>query len=363
MELNLQGKIVPFVLEFKDQTATLFNSSEKRVLHYSQGKDGSIDIPILGFDAAFKLKKINNTLSGYWIKFNRSPEYKLSIMGMKLAKPYTYLKEPLQNFPSKWQLTFDGDKKSNLLSFTNSETSFHGSIITQTGDYRFLTPKIKDNNLSLFGFDGAYAFFIEAKRINDKLQGTLYSGLSYNKKFTAQANKDFKLKDPEQITSYDGDITKLNFKTLSGEDYQLSDDNGKVRVLQIFGSWCPNCIDETAFINNWKKRNKNLNVHFSLIAFERSPDKKHALKQLKKAKDNYGINYPILIGGYTKKDKVKSILPGLENFISFPTTIYIDKQGKVRKILASFQGPATGQYYNEFSRNFDLFLKKLAQEE
>jgi thiol-disulfide isomerase/thioredoxin len=137
---------------------------------------------------------------------------------------------------------------------------------------------------------------------------------------------------------------------------------GKVQVLQIFGSWCPNCIDETQFINNWRKNNSDLDIKFALLAFERSPNKEHALKQLRKAKANYSIDYPILVAGYTKEDKVENVLPGLEDFISFPTTIYIDKKGKIRKILASFQGPATGKYFDEFSRSFDLFLKKLSQE-
>ena len=126
--------------------------------------------------------------------------------------------------------------------------------------------------------------------------------------------------------------------------------------------WHSGYYHRQAFAKKWRSKNQDLNIKFSILAFERSPNKKFARIQLKKAIKSYSIDYPILIGGYTKEDKVSNALPGLENFISFPTTIYIDKKGRVRKVLASFQGPATGIKFEEFSKNFDLFLKKLNQE-
>jgi thiol-disulfide isomerase/thioredoxin len=361
MELQLQGKRIPFTLEFTDKDVKLFNATEVITLATKIDKN-KVTISMQGFDASIELDKSGPVMKGFWIKHNRTPEYKLPVLGMKLAAT---LKENFKEeklLPKKWKMKFEGNEDPALLVFTEEKNQLYASIITQTGDYRFLTPRIKEDNLVFYGFDGAYAFYIEGKLKPDYYSGVMYSGATSNTKFSASPDENFSLKDPEQITKYKKDITKLSLPVLSGSKYSIKENLGKVQVLQIFGSWCPNCIDETKFIKGWKSNNKDLGIQFALIAFERSPNKKHALVQLKKAKKTYGIDYPIMIGGYTEEDKVSNVLSGLENFISFPTTIYIDKKGKVRKVLASFQGPATGRYFEDFSRNFDLFLKKLAAE-
>ncbi len=361
MELQLQGKKIPFNLEFTKDDVKLSTMAETLTLS-RQIEKGKITIPIQGFDASFELVQTGPVIKGYWIKHNRTPEYKVPVIGMKLAATLKNNFKEEKLLPRKWKVKFEGNEDPALLVFTENKNKFYASVITQTGDYRFLTPRIKEDNLVLFGFDGAYAFYFEGKIKGSSYTGKMYSGANYNTQFSATVDSEFKLKDPEQITKYKKDITKLSLPLLIGESYSIKNNLGKVQVIQIFGSWCPNCIDETKFIKSWKANNSDLGVKFSLIAFERSPNKKHALVQLKKAKKAYDIDYPIMIGGYTEEDKVSDILPGLENFISFPTTIYIDKKGKVRKILASFQGPATGKYFDDFSRNFDLFLKKLASE-
>ncbi len=99
-----------------------------------------------------------------------------------------------------------------------------------------------------------------------------------------------------------------------------------------------------------------------MIAFERSPDKVQARRMVAKAKSLYRIDYPIFIGGHTSEDKVSDVMPGMENFISFPTTLFIDKKGRVRKIHAGFSGPATGKYYEKFAMDFDQTIEKLLSE-
>ena len=137
---------------------------------------------------------------------------------------------------------------------------------------------------------------------------------------------------------------------------------GKPTIVQLFGSWCPNCIDETKFIKNWRAQNPDSDLQFIMVAFERSPTQAHAVTQLKKAQKLYQIDYPIFIGGHNSDFKVPEIIKGLKNFISFPTTLYVDKKGKVRKVHAGFAGPATGQYYEQFSTEFQQMVLKLISE-
>jgi hypothetical protein len=55
-------------------------------------------------------------------------------------------------------------------------------------------------------------------------------------------------------------------------------------------------------------------------------------------------------------------LPMLNHVLSYPTTVYIDKTGKVRKIQTGFNGPATGEKYEEFQQQFESFTGKLLAE-
>ncbi len=366
LELQIQKQAIPFILEFKSNNkVTLYNGKEEINLNYETNDNSKdIKIDILNYDAAIVLSKMGNTLKGNWIKYNRSPEYKVPIFGMKqLSKKHSDFKK-INSLPKKWEMSIGSkNKKQAILLFTQEQELTYASILTQTGDYRYLTPSLEGKKLKLYGFDGVFAFLLSGEISKSGLySGDIYSGKSWNESFSANENDNFELKDPESITSYKGDFSKLELKDLNGKPYKLGVKSDNVRVLQIFGSWCPNCIDETKFITKWIENNKNKAVDFYMLAFERSPNKIHAKKQIKKVKKLFNINYPILIGGFTTQDKVATVLPGLENFISFPTTIFIDKLGKIRKIHAGFNGPATGKYYERFTDNFDRFINDLLME-
>ena len=366
LDLQIQKQAIPFVLEFLDnKKVLLYNGKEEINLSYSKDKKSKkIKIEISGFDAAIVLSKVGNTLKGSWVKYNRKEEYKVPIFGMKQVNKKLLNFEKLNKIPKKWKMSIGSkDPQEGILLFTQGNEFTHASVLTQTGDYRYLTPTLTAEGLTLYGFDGVFAFLFKGKlKSNTEFAGTMFAGKSWSETFNAKPNKDFELKNPEGITSYKGDFSKLFLTDLDGKLYNPGEVSKNVKILQIFGSWCPNCIDETKFITKWRKANPNKKVEFYMVAFERSPNKAHAIKQIKKARKLYQIDYPILIGGYTKEDKLSKVLPGLENFISFPTTIFIDKKGKIRKIHAGFNGPATGKYFHNFSLHFNSFLDKLLNE-
>ena len=130
------------------------------------------------------------------------------------------------------------------------------------------------------------------------------------------------------------------------------------------GSWCPNCLDESKFLAEFYKQNRALDIAIVGLAFEHAKTEEKAFSSIKKLKDKVGIEYPILLAQYGSVDKQKAQekLPMLNHVLSYPTTIFIDKQGKVRKIKTGFNGPATGEKYLSFKREFDAFVSMLANE-
>jgi hypothetical protein len=52
----------------------------------------------------------------------------------------------------------------------------------------------------------------------------------------------------------------------------------------------------------------------------------------------------------------------LKGTVSFPTTIFIDRSGKVRRIHTGFTGPGTGEHYHQFVKEFNVFMSELLGE-
>ena len=157
---------------------------------------------------------------------------------------------------------------------------------------------------------------------------------------------------------------EFSFPGLDGNAVSLKDEKyqDKVVMLQIFGTWCPNCMDETKFYANWYKNNKEKGVEIIGLAYEAKDDFEYAKARVEKMKLKYNVAYDYVIAGIYNKEEAAKTLPMLNHVLSFPTTIFIDKKGKVRRIHTGFSGPATGKYYEEFVEDFNNFMSKLINE-
>jgi len=98
------------------------------------------------------------------------------------------------------------------------------------------------------------------------------------------------------------------------------------------------------------------------LAFENAKEEQ-AVKNLKRLKERLSIPYPILLAqtGTASKKKAAEKLPMLNHVLSYPTTIFINKNGQVQKIHTGFNGPATGQKFLDFKKEFESFVEKLVK--
>jgi len=178
--------------------------------------------------------------------------------------------------------------------------------------------------------------------------------------------KNATLPDANKLTFLKEGFHKINFKfpDLNGKMVSLTDKKyqNKELILQIFGTWCPNCMDETNFYSQWYKKNKDKNVAIIGLAFEAKPDFNYAKARVENMKKRLNVTYDFLIAGTYKNNGASKALPMLNHVMSFPTSIIIDKKGIVRKIHTGFSGPATGKYYENFKIEFNNFINKLLAE-
>jgi peroxiredoxin len=252
--------------------------------------------------------------------------------------------------------------------FSENDGIVTGTIRTTTGDYRYLEGVIDGTTMKLSTFDGAHAFLFEAEIKDSILNGVFYSGNHWKEPFIGKRNENYELPEADSLTFLKEGYERLEFSfpNTEGDMVSLQDEQfqNKVVLVQIMGTWCPNCLDETKFYSKYYDKNKNDALEIVALAFEYAPTEERAFASINRLIEGVEVPYEVLLAQYgtSSKKKANQKLPMLNHVLSYPTTIYIDKKGVVRKIHTGFNGPATGEKYDEFVAEFDSFVGKLLDE-
>lgn len=371
-EIHMQEFKLPFlfdvVKENENYAVTLNNGAEEFEMDNVKVTADSLMFSLHIFDIDIKAKINGDQLEGLYIK-NYTPDYQLPFTA-EFNKTQRFQEEKsTTDFDGKWDITFydkNGSTSKGIGIFEQKENLLSGTIMTPTGDYRFLEGTNTANEFELVTFDGNHAYIFQAEKKTDSIFGTFYAGKTFNQPFVGVKNPDIELPDANALTFLKEGYDKLEFTfpDLEGNPVSLTDEKyqDKVVVVQIFGTWCPNCMDETIFFRDWYEQNKDRGVEFIGLAYELKDDFEYAKSRVEKMKENMNVNYDFLIAGTSNKDAAAKSLPMLNHIMSFPTTIFIDRQGKVRKIHTGFSGPATGDYYTKYVDEFNFFMDSLLSE-
>ena len=280
--------------------------------------------------------------------------------------------KPSKNVTGIWETVFSkdiaGDEYIAKGIFKQEGDKVIGTFRTTTGDYRYLEGVMDGDFMKLSTFDGAHAFLFTAKVTDSTMEGQFYSGNHWKAPFVAKRNATYELPSANELTFLKEGYDRIDFTfpNSSNEPVSLNDDRfkDKVVIVQIMGTWCPNCLDESKYYAEFYENNKDKDIEFVALAFEYSRTEEQAFKRIENLKEKVGIEYPILLAQYGTDDKAKAQekLPMLNHVLSYPTSIFIDKTGKVRKIHTGFNGPATGEKYLEFKNEFEAFVAGLLAE-
>ena len=367
-------KELPFV--FKVDSAkqmTIYNAEEKIQVDDISVKGDSVFIKMPVFDAQI-IAVIDDTgnLRGSYTKGPKNIKVPFeAIYDVHFRYPTTStIHNPIEG---NWEVTFspntEDSYKAKGVFKDGLDNKIKGTFLTETGDYRFLEGVLDEERLSLSCFDGAHAFLFDGLVKKDSItSGMFYSGNHYKEPWVAVRNDSYELTDPNTLTYLKEGYDKIEFSfpDLNGKHVSLTDARfkGKAVIIQIMGSWCPNCLDESKYLSQFYKANKSDDFEIVALAFENAKTIEKVTSNLTRLKDKIGIEYPILIAQTKSASKKLAAekLPMLNHILSYPTTIFIDKKGVVRKIHTGFNGPATGDKYIQFTKEFEAFVMKLCNE-
>ena len=362
-----------FYLQQSNKKSTLYiiNASEKiKVENILFNKD-SVFIKMPVFESSFKARIENEKWNGVWIKGTSSDDQVLPFTANK--NTVAIVKKSEYNISGRWEVKFGGDKTKSdesIAEFKQAGNKITGTFLTPTGDYRFLSGIVDGKNIKLSTFDGAHAFLFTAEisSANQIVNGMFYSGAKSKQSWTAVKNAGAKVVTNTVAMHLKPGEEKLNFHfpDLDGKEVSINDERfkNKVVVIQILGSWCPNCMDETAFLSDYYNKNKQRGIDMLALAYEYSTDFNRSVKSLRKFQQRFNVQYPMLITGVKVSDTLRTekTLPQVTPIKVFPSSIIIDKKGKVRKFDTSFFGPGTGAHYEEFKKEFYATIEELLKE-
>lgn len=368
---------VTFLVDKEKQLShiTIINADEHIVLNEVNSLGDSVFITFSTFDSELRFKVIKkNYISGVWINHARKGFYAIPFWSMNDRIPRFNRLPKLIDVKGKWEVTFsyDKDPEKALGIFEPNTTGcshvspdiIKGTFLTETGDYRFLEGVVSSDSLYLSTFDGSHAFLFKAKMTNDTLWGKFYSGTHYETNWYAVRNENFELRHPDSLTYIiNKKPVEFSLQALDKSYYTYPNDetNGKVTLIQIMGTWCPNCLDESVYLAELKSTYGDA-LQIVSVTFETQPTLDEKIEKIEKYKRVLGLDWTFLIGGDACKPCAGEIFPMLNDIISFPTLIFIDKEGNIRKIHTGFNGPGTGEYYQEFVSETNAFIAELMQE-
>lgn len=380
LQLNDSTQL-PFTFEVRHDLDLYFidiiNGTERIVVSEITLKKDSLFFRMPVFDSEFLCKIKDDSISGKWINHARKDKNVISFRAVrceeKCADKSVFASTQYFNLEGKWECDFspgtaDASKALALIEQTDPHKYISGTFLTETGDYRFLDGRLNNSRgFYLSCFDGAHAFLFTGKMKGDSIvNGRFYSGAHHYEPWLAKRNEKFELRNPDSLTYLKPGYTGIdfNFRNTEGKSVSLKDERyrNKVVIVQIMGSWCPNCMDETKFLAPFYDRYQPKGLEIVALAFERTDDFAKAVSNIERSKKRFGAKYEFLITMKTGKDQASEALPMLSSVMAFPTTIYIDKKGRVRKIYTGFNGPATGAAYTKFAEDTERFVEKLLAE-
>ena len=359
LEIQVQDKTLPIVLERTSTGLTLHNSNIQNEL--TKVDELTFEIPPYESALVFDDKEFK---SGYWVRYNRVPEFKLPFTSTNISSPKRFSSPSKLKLEGEYEISLGNDKA--LGTFKTREGIIQGSIISPYGDFGHIEGFIdEENKIHLYSFDGIFSYIFEGDFSKDEIKnGKAYSGQTWNETFSAKLNPDFKVQYPKASDILVSEDTHLSFKvkSLNNALYQYdSRQIKKVQIVQIFGSWCPNCQDETRFLASWYPQHQD-QVDLIALAFERSSSEVMAIKNIKKSLAKLKPPYAFFLATSDSQEEVSSIIPQVKKLTAYPTTFILDKTGKTRYVHVGFNGPQTGHHYDQFVKEFEKEIQTLINE-
>jgi peroxiredoxin len=371
--LREDGNHIVFNVEVKYENGKpvwyVRNAKERIAVTNIQVINDSLIVRMPVFESSFYLKNFGNELRGNWVRGTGGADQVIPVkFEAGISQRFEKKSDAAKNITGRYAVTFSNDRRSRpaVAEFKQTGSDLTGTFLNPSGDYRFLEGIVDGDTLRLSTFDGHHAYYFKAKVQGDSIvSGSYIAGPTFVERWKAVRDENAKIADTLSAVYLKPGEERLDFHypDLDSNVVSINDERfkNKVVVLQLMGSWCANCMDETAFLSDYYDKNKNRGIEMLALAYEYSENFNRSKNSLRKFQQRFNVNYPMLITGVRAGDSLRTekTLPQFTTIRMLPTTIFIGKDGKVKKIHTGFNGPGTGEHYDRFKKEFDATIDEL----
>jgi len=368
-KLNLNGVEIPFKIEFTGSGSTFkgwfFNGDEREVSTSGNLENGSLILNFADYAAQLSATVKDGAMEGRWVS------------AQKTVFPMQATRHIPQEPASVAAPAIDGLWEIEGVASTKGESTWRlivqqkgpdasAAILRVDGDTGALTGSYDGSRFVLSHFSGARpSLLVLTPRPDGSLSIDLASSHGHNeykalRPVAARAqglpapvdpSQHTRVKNPSQPFVFS--FPDLNGKQVSNDDARF---RGKVVLVNITGSWCPNCHDEAPFLAELYRKYRNQGLEIVALSFEEADQLKDPTR-LRAFIQKNGIQYTVLLGGEPSEAKDK--LTQAENWNAWPTTFFVDRDGLVRQVHTGFPSSASGPFYIQAKRDFESSVERL----
>jgi len=350
---SLDDSTAVTVLTEKINEGFIVKNGVEKIFVKSHSKD-NYSVPVFG--GSWTGFWTGDRWTGEWIDSLRTEDYRVKLE-----------LHPIENLiPIKGELINSfWDTSIGKLKLAQKADSAWATFMTPAGDYRYLAGKIDTvtHQFKIQNFDGVHLFYFEGTIKGDSISdGMFKSGVHYSTMWGGVRSENETVNWSSKQEWGRGEAIEFRGVNSDGEvvvwsQSKLKKSGRKLLVVDVMGTWCPNCMDEARLL-------KELSLDYPemvvvSMSFERVKGN-GALRRIAEYKESIGVSWEILYGGSARKSEADSCLSFIGGVKSFPTTAFIPHEGDP-VIHSGFSGPATGKAYEEevafFRETIETFLK------
>lgn len=364
--LKLPGGDAPFGLQVAREgnayVLALLNGGERTEVRNVRVDQGELRATFPGYENHLRADVLDDALRGEVTLIKAGGKEQVipfeAILG-EAPRFWSDVQAPTTDVTGRWALVLtdaEGETTAAVALLDQQQNRVTGTVMTPTGDHRYLEGQISGSELKLSAFSGGLAYLYHLRLAGQAtLQGEYWQGLTWHEKISGQRNDEATLEGAQIKTSVAGDVPlTFTFPDVTGRQVSLSDERfrDKVVLVTIGGTWCPNCHDEARFLVPFYREYRDQGFEIVGLMFERHGDFEKAAAAVRGYQRDLGIEFPLLVAGVAENNDAANKLPALSGVYGYPTAILIDKAGKIRDVHTGFSGPATGTFYEEYTKEF-----------
>jgi thiol-disulfide isomerase/thioredoxin len=367
--LDLAGGSLPFALRIEGAETRgrgqLCNGARCQPFSAVRMQGDSVVMEMADYDATITASAHADSLTGYYHNVGSNGPRTIPFRASRGRWPAVPGPKALLG---RWDATYflDSGTSPRIFEFQNDPTGFQGRIISSTADYGPFAGAAVGDSFAIGLFDGSFVYLLTGKLEGDTLRGIFHAGLRTQTPWKAVRSTGAPhLSSPAEITTADTTeplqfaFPDLRGRLVRGDDPRFK---GKVVLVDIFGSWCPTCHDATPDLLRLYRRYHARGLEVVGLAFEATGDTATDARQVRRYRDKFDLPFPLLLAGINDTESLAEALPQLHGLTAFPTTVFLGRDGRVRRIHAGFHGPAAGPQHARQVREFESEIERLLNE-